>query len=125
MIFHFLDHNKRSAQCDIVYHPGDHILIMSERDDNPGMSVTNACELIATAWYNDVRRRGLSVPKPDEFVWIEHYPANDIRPLPTYDRITFTWKHTLHNDVWTAFSPEWERIAEKALTELDILPAGD
>ena len=60
------------------------VVIASELADNPGTSVTNAAELLAT----DVCRRfGIA---PDRLVWIEHYEYGRDAGIPrTFDLVTF------------------------------------
>lgn len=63
------------------------LCVVSELDDNPGMSVTNAAEAI-----NDKLRREYG----DDVVQIEHYPRG-IRPH-SFDLVTVTggtagWRH--------------------------------
>ena len=64
------------------------VVVLTELPDNPGMSVTNAAEEIAS----QVRREfGLD---PDQTRWIEHYPeryyhvhGRTLRDPATYDEI--------------------------------------
>ncbi|HYE17368.1 MAG TPA: hypothetical protein VEA69_02930 [Tepidisphaeraceae bacterium] len=100
----------RPATCDleVVGLPdGRTLVIATERDDNPGVSVTNFAEGQATIVVN---RFGLD---PERLVWIEHYPASPCplcarkgrrqgilcrvcggrrtrRESPTFDLVTFT-----------------------------------
>lgn len=89
------------------------IVVLTELPENRGMSVTNAAEEIAT----QVRREfGLD---PDQTLWIEHYPEQQVayhgRPLrekATYDEIIYTW------DDYQASEPEWHRLNQE---EVEIL----
>jgi hypothetical protein len=63
--------------CDIEVHrrsDGKHVFIATEVPENRGTSVTNFAEQLATAMR---RQHGL---KPEDVIWIEHYPeAKDRR----------------------------------------------
>src|SRR5438093_12008457 len=68
--------------------PDDRVVVIAtERMDNPGPSITNEVEYLATAV---CRYLGID---PLKLVWIEYYgypaPGNPPR-LRTYDRVTFT-----------------------------------
>jgi hypothetical protein len=81
------------------------VVVLTELPDNPGMSVTNACEEIAT----QVRRAfGLD---PDQIRWIEHYPEREhhvhrrtLHEAATYDEIIFIWED------YQARAPTWRRL---------------
>lgn len=45
MLLEYIDMNKHSAHCDIARQ--GNVVVAKERNDNPGMSVTNACAEIA------------------------------------------------------------------------------
>lgn len=80
---------------------GGYTVLLTELADNPGESVTNACERIATGvqprWALDLTTTR----------WIEHYPAESFREKgrgATFDEITFTWGDG------TASHPQWHRL---------------
>lgn len=80
------------------------IVFIGERDDNPGMSVTNAIENIAGKIWNDLIND--QAIKPDDIVWVECYPEED---PPTVDTVTFL--HRLGDHGGMQFTrPQWKRI---------------
>jgi len=104
---------KASCGLRIVRDGEQTVVVLTELPDNPGMSVTNAAEEIAT----QVRREfGLD---PDQTRWIEHYPKwqhHIHRQLHTessiYDEIIYTWID------YEATQPEWQRLTYE---EVEIL----
>ena len=77
------------------------ILVASELADNPGASITNTAELLATAL---VQRWGID---PERAVLIEHYDPASYRGLPrepTFDLLTFRWFGGC------AAAPRWARL---------------
>lgn len=86
---------------------GKTLVLVSERSDNPGMSVTNAFEAIATSLVKDIALDASAC------LWVEHYPQEGMilhgRNLKTFaesfDLVTLTWdKHQEAHD------PEWQRL---------------
>jgi hypothetical protein len=99
----------RLAHCRIrLYeHDGRQVVVASEVADNPGMSVTNAAEDLATqvvTYYKlDIER----------LVWIEHYPADrKLEDPATFDLVRFTWTEE------TASHPEWRRLTFEEVERL-------
>jgi hypothetical protein len=90
------------------------VVVVSEHPDNPGMSITNAAEYIATQFAKAVNL------DPGRCIWIEHYPAEIYRDfyddLPSYDLITFSWERG--RDGWAASAPDWCRVSERWVNEL-------
>lgn len=107
-------HRGSEAHCDvrIVRRPGRRVVvIVTERLDNPGMSVTNAAERIATLI---AQQHGLD---PARTAWIEHYPdrhppgmEGDRMFDESFDQITFDWDAHLR-----AANPRWRRIDREQL----------
>ena len=102
-------YNAFPAFCDVrIYEGGSYgrlrVAILTELPDNTGMSVTNACEDIATEL---VRLRGLT---PGYTIWIEHYP--DRHHPESFDLITFEWKGGV------ARSPDWRRVSREWVEQL-------
>ena len=91
--------------------PGQTVALATELDENPGTSVTNMAERLAT---EVARTFGLSL---NTLVWIEHYPARQGlsgRPrLPeSFDQVTFTrTSHGLQH-------PEWRRLSQAQVETL-------
>jgi len=77
--------NRILARCGlkILAHKLGITVILTELPDNPGMSVTNAVEEIAT----QVHRQKLPNVKPDSIRWIERY----IEPEETFDEVLFSF----------------------------------
>ena len=85
------------------------IVIFSELADNPGISVTNATEVLATEIANVYRLNRTTTR------WIEHYDRNVYRHAgegmtETFDEITYTW--SLYG---VATVPQWKRIPGEEL----------
>lgn len=93
-----------------------HLVMFTELPDNPGISVTNYSENLATL----IRRAyGLDV---DNTIWLEHYPPPKLRnriSAKEYDLITYRWDlRTL-----TASDPNWQRLNPTCLQALLEQPA--
>lgn len=84
---------------------GPNVVMFTELPDNPGMSVTNAFEIIAEQW---VARTGID---PSSTIWIEHYPEE-----PTFDLVGLTWRWRAGH--WTAEDPGWRRVSREFVCEL-------
>src|SRR4029077_5103202 len=96
--------------CDIEVHrrsDGKYVFVATELPDNPGTSVTNFAEHLATAMRS---RYGL---KPEDVIWIEHYAEAKNRRKEDFDLVRFlgTEGDSLRSRVWT-------RITEQATDEL-------
>jgi hypothetical protein len=96
----------RLAHCRVrIYeHEGQQVVVATEMEGNPGMSVTNAAEDIATqlaAAYN------LEV---DRLIWIEHYCYPDEGHI--FDLVRFTWEGGKASD------PQWRRITFEEVERL-------
>lgn len=97
-----------TSWCDVqVERAGEDVLVVvSERDDNAGTSVTNCAEVIATA----IAARLQDVP-----VWrlrfVEHYPASSHREA-TLSEVTFEWSGR------TAARPDWRHLGAEGLDQL-------
>jgi hypothetical protein len=96
--------------CDIEVHrrgDGKYVFVATELPDNPGTSVTNFAENLATAMRS---RYGL---KPEDVIWIEHYPEAKNRRKEDFDLVRF-----LGTEGDPFRSPVWTRITEQAADEL-------
>jgi hypothetical protein len=107
--------------CDIEAHrrtDGKYVFVATELPDNPGTSVTNYVEHLATAMRSQY---GLM---PAELIWIEHYPESKHRK-EVFDLVRFLG---MEGDSFR--SPVWTRITEQAVEDLiagvrnveDLLP---
>jgi len=76
------------------------IVILTELDDNPGTSVTNMVEQLATMVYHQFLK-GIPI---ENITWIEHYPKTSFGE--TFDRVTMNWNGKEFSN------PKWERIRE-------------
>jgi hypothetical protein len=88
---------------------GQTIVMLTELPDNPGTSVTNYVEQIATELVPFVtlfaKGQGGS---PESIIWIEHYERAEGSPLAdTWDRVRLQWNGVrYHSPVWEP----WERL---------------
>ena len=109
------------SYCDIEAHrrsDGKCVFVATELRDNPGTSVTNYAEHLATAMR---RQYGL---KPEDMIWIEHYPEARDRRKESFDLVRFV----VEGDSFRR--PVWTRITEQAVGDLidgvrnleDLLP---
>jgi hypothetical protein len=95
------------SKCSWEVHEGNGraTVIFTELDDNPGTSITNFFEHLATMVYNLYLKR-----YPAEAIrWIEHYPERRRgRKVEeeTLDEVTLTW------DGKKFSSPKWRRIQQ-------------
>jgi hypothetical protein len=86
MIWEYKGLHDAPSKCGVSIWPrkgGGKIVIFSELPDNPGTSVTNWIEHLATAV-----RSGRLVQPEDLVIWIEHYPSAPGHP-ETFDSVTF------------------------------------
>lgn len=101
--------NNRDMECDVHVFPNygrnfiANLFVITERKDNPGMSVTNASEYIATHLVNQYKF------DPEECIFIEHYDYQDGRSTPTWDQVAYTWVKHLSKG-WQASLPKWSPI---------------
>ena len=108
--------------CDVEAHrrsDGKYVFVATELPDNPGTSVTNFAEHLATAM------RSQYTLKPEELIWIEHYREGKNRRKEDFDLVRFL---DIEGDSFR--SPVWRRITEQAVEDLiagvrkleDLLP---
>ena len=98
------------SRCDIEVHPrsdGKYVFVATELPDNPGTSVTNFAEHLATAMR---KQYGL---RPEEMIWIEHYPEAMNRRREDFDLVRFLG---MEGDSFR--TPVWTRITEQAVDDL-------
>jgi len=87
------------------------VVIASELQDNPGISVTNVCEELANQFYH-------SLGEPEGFLWIEHYPHFDSRFDERFDIVELDVEDdTLH-------TPCWQRISKTQVEQIIGHPLG-
>ena len=139
--FDFTGPFGRSARCGlerIDLADGRVVIIGTELPDNPGISVTNWAEELAT------QVCAKFTIDPDRLVWIEHYPAEQCprcggsgrhgrggtclacrgrgkrRELPTFDLVTFT--AVRERDAWRLVDPQWRPMREADWVQLGLSP---
>ncbi len=84
--FHFNGFRGCEPWCDVeIAEVSDvcTVVVATEVDDNPGTSVTNMAEGLATAVCRLYRI------SPHKLVWYEHYPQGRFRCRDTWDRVYF------------------------------------
>ena len=84
------------------------LVICTELENNPGTSVTNAAEMIATRLCQED-----PTMDPEGLIWIEHYPERSAgrgqQPSPeTWDMVVFTYRagQTFRRPAWRRVSAE-------------------
>jgi hypothetical protein len=116
-----------AAFCHIaVYeHAGKTVVVCTESEDNPGTSITNMAEYLATDIWHD-----LGSPPLDQFIWVEHYLDRGYvggRPLfkEDFDLVTFTavaprfeGPLSQQHDTTVLRAPDWERIDQADVEHL-------
>jgi hypothetical protein len=114
MLFEYMDANNRKALTDIERY--GNLLIATELKENPGMSVTNACEFIATQY---TREHGMQL---DSIIFVERYDHRSyeggLKPMPgefpNYSLVTFTEGNWIPGKP----TPHWKHLTE---SELDAI----
>ena len=83
------------------------MVIATELEDNPGTTITNYADQLATQIIMEFNI------EPDSLIWIEHYPARpEIGEHETYDLISFKWNGTRY------INPEWYHIKKSMLDKI-------
>ena len=104
-----LDSNRRHCtyQLERLGLPdGRTLLIVSDTDSNPGMSVTNNVERAMAAAMDACR-----LLDAGRIVFVEHYPVRQGRRTPTYDLVTFGSISRFPAPPYTRLNnPAWQRM---------------
>ena len=87
------------------------LVIAAEADDNPGTSVTNMAEDLATLVCAEFDIN------PDQLIWIEHYPDRG-HLTDDWDIVTFKRSTTRRNSVTRFRSPRWHSSDEATVEHL-------
>jgi len=99
----------RLCRCELhVYRDGDAaVVVASELEDNPGASITNTYEDLATGVW---QKLGLAV---DQVTWVEHYGAQSygVRIDETFDWVT------LERQGDRLVSPQWRPGSRQELEQ--------
>ncbi len=100
------------------------VIIVSERDDNPGTSITNAADVL----YPGIIARYLTgwLDQADALYIIEHYPKREGRggeTSETFAQVGFTsWRPVIeyrNHQKFAAFGkPTWSHISRERLLDL-------
>jgi hypothetical protein len=132
--FAFRGFHGRRAVCDLEIVPlrdGRTLVIATERANNPGTSITNVAEHLAS---HVCDRFGI---EPDKLVWVEHYgyPRSGSQRERTYDLVTFerrppeyiAWSPSVlsgHPDGWPGYfgEPEWRPMRPEDWQSLGVQP---
>lgn len=100
-IYHYQGYGTHPSKCGlkILEKEGNIYVLFTELDDNPGTSVTNSIEMLATQIYNELFKDN----NPKDITWMEHYPAYGTYPA-SLDVVKMDW------DGERYISPSWRRI---------------
>ena len=109
MLYEYPGFRNCYSKCDleIVRSVGRTTLVIcTELENNPGTSVTNAAEIIATRLCQED-----PTIDPEGLIWVEHYPERSAgrkqTPYPeTWDMVVFT-----HRAGRTFRRPTWRRVS--------------
>ena len=113
----FEGYRQCRSVCDIQIEQGPpvpsasrmHLVTITERADNPGTSVTNAAETIATL----IAARLPDIPVA-RIVFVEYYPKIEGRFLvDAWDEVSFQWL-----DRTAMYGPRWRPLGHNGYTEL-------
>ena len=112
--FNYEGYGRQKCRCGIRIHElgGINAVVMTELDDNPGTSVTNGAELLASQICDAY---GLD---PNYTIFIEHYVHVDDE---TYDLVMFGRARGIKSSReqgWSLVSPKWKRLTEQAVHAL-------
>lgn len=102
--------HKCASVCDLIVvdERDGSVVLLSERDDNTGTSITNYFEKLAT----QIHKTFLAHVDPEQIRWIEHYPKRVTKtgvPIAdeSFDRVTLKWnrEHSCYTDIaWSRLS---------------------
>jgi len=132
--FEFRGFQGKPAICQLEIlqlRDGRRAVIATEREDNPGTSVTNVAEHLASHVCDHF---GI---EPDKLVWIEHYgyPVHGVKRERTYDLVTFSrrnpervlWSQAVLRykpDGWPGYfaDPDWKPMDAADWSALGLEP---
>lgn len=106
---------EEKARCRVRIWDGEQtVVVYSEDAENPGMSVTNAAEVIATGVVADFNL------DPQRTRWIEHYPEKYFevygqkhKAQETFAEVLFYWNFRKR-----AYAPHWVHITKEEVERL-------
>ena len=114
MLYQYPGFHECPSHCDleILRRSVTPLVICTELADNPGTSVTNMAEHLATRVYEDDPSMA-----PEHLIWVEHYlerSAGRGRVFPeTWDLVTFRRRSGR-----VFGGPTWRRLTAEQVTEL-------
>lgn len=96
--------NGRNGRCGVEMfrsEEGQLIVMLTELPDNPGTSITNCFEIIATDIVRGLLEFNL-VADPSHVRWIEHYAHGDRRAGEDWDEVVMQWNGAQY------LTPAWQ-----------------
>lgn len=117
VVFHFRDPNGRMAKCLLAIYGevGKAVVVATELDDNPGMSITNAAEQLAMQVCQTFNLT------PALTLWFERYAGRD-----EVDMISFRFDNfRLYSPIWRRLGGEASHILEPIFGDLDDAPVAE
>lgn len=102
-IYHYKGFGRCDSKCglEIIKEDNKVKVTMTELPDNPGTSVTNMVEQLASMIYDQFLK---DIP-PGNITWVERYPAAKPRE-GTFDKVIMEY------DGYVFYNPRWERLKE-------------
>lgn len=102
-----------TSRCVLeIYANNNKVIAIASEVDNPGTSITNCAENLATLVLrhimgfpegHKVNSNSFLPVRPENFVWIEHYPSGK-KQNETFDLVQLTWDGSRFH------SPKWKRL---------------
>ena len=119
--FEFRGFRGCRCHCGLAILPrpdGRVVVVATECDDNPGTSVTNVAEELATVVVTTFRI------DPAKLVWIEHYPPGKIHgKREDWDLASFTVKRDAGGQFLAFDDPVWQPMTPQDWANLGLDPA--
>lgn len=111
-------HNQIEGLCGVsIFQEGSPdmaVVVLTEFERNPGMSVTNAVDIIATK----VKRAFLSGVPHENIIWVERYEAKGSKIVgstltigETFDLVTLSWIDNAYA------APHWRPVGKERSAE--------
>src|SRR4051812_45083933 len=97
---------RQRATCQLQVLKGERhtLVIATERNDNPGMSITNGAEELATQVVTDFSLDPLRTRFIEHYTPYSYEQKKNPHDTETYDEVIFTWQDKI------ASSPTWRRL---------------
>lgn len=116
-VYEYRGYHDCESKCglEIYRQPSKSVMVVvTELDDNPGTSITNVAEHLATAVCRD---KGIS---PQKLTWVEHYPLSRFNNGPHWSIVTFDfdWQAgRFTNPDWVYVKPEEIEALKKRMID--------